>query len=265
MSSSVDPVTQSTATSIPSAQPRSIPPWMKALAGVAAVFLVLSAYALINYPTRSFPADKPAPPTALTPDYAGDVFQISPFQLVDQDGDTVSEAVFYKRVTIAAWVFSNCPLACPTIMAQMVNLQRDLADTSVQFVAMGLDPAHDSPSVMKQWGQKLGVDWSRWKFITEPHPLPDTGPALTARQLLVNDMKVHVEEKGNDPITLADGSTMDNIIHPFEVYLLGPKGQLIARFSVRRQEEVDALRQRARAAAAELDGRLGVASSEAAR
>ncbi len=239
------------------------PKWMKALVIVGAVFLVLSGYALVNYPAQ--PADKPAPRTPLSPDYPGDLIQISPFRLVDQEGEGVTESIFSKRVTITSWVFSNCPLACPTIIAQMINLQRDLADTNVQFVAMGLDPEHDSPSIMKQWGQKVGVDWRTWKFVTEPHPLENGAPALIARQLLVNDFKVHVDEAGDDPITLADGSTMSNIIHPFEIYLVGPKGQLIARYSARRQEEIDALRTRARDAATELKGRLGTGSPGASR
>ncbi|MBX9737161.1 MAG: SCO family protein [Phycisphaerales bacterium] len=233
-----------------------IPSWMKTMAVVAAAVFALSVIALMQYPARQ-PQDPPVQRTALTPDYPGDVFQLSPFQLVDQDGNIANESIFSRRVTIASWVFSNCPLACPTIVTQMTNLQRDLADTNVQFIGFGLDPANDSPVVMKQWGDKIGVKWSNWKFLTEPHPLEGGQPAHTARALLMNDFKLHLEEKSDDKITLSDGSTMDNIIHPFEIYLLGPKGQMIAKFSAKRQEEIDRLRVRAREADAFLRGRAG--------
>ncbi len=247
------PATPSAATS-PAAQ--GMPSWMKTTAVIAAAVFLLSVAALLNYPATQ-PKDPPVKRTALSPDYEGELFQLSPFQLVDQDGNAFTEAIFSKRVTIASWVFSNCPLACPTIVTQMTNLQRDLADTNVQFIGFGLDPVHDSPAVMKRWGDKIGVNWSNWKFLTEPHPLEGGQPAHTARALLMNDFKLHLEEKGDDKITLSDGSTMDNIIHPFEIYLIGPKGQMIARYSAKRQEEIDSLRVRAREADGLIRGMVG--------
>lgn len=250
------PVTETAATSpksgqIPAPVRPPMPKWLKLVGVVGGVFFLLSAGALVSrLMTPSHPYEgPPMVRTALTPDYEGDLFTVGEFDLVDQNNEPANILRLYKKVTIASFVFSNCPLACPTIVTQLSLLQKDLGDTSVQFALFSIDPKHDTPAALKAWGDKLGVNWQNWAFFTEPGPKPDGTMRQEGRRILTEHLMGHFEERSKDKIELKDGSgTMDNIIHPFEIFLLGPKGELIARYKANRQEDIDALRVRAREA-----------------
>jgi len=239
-----------------------MPTWMKFLSLGAGLVFLASFSMLVMYPGMVGGAKwTPPPKTALSSDFDGEPLLVGSFNLVNQNGDDVNELLLYKHVTIAAFVFSNCPLACPTITTQMKMLQESLSDTQVRFTAFSIDPGNDSPSVLKAWGERLKVNWETWSFVTERHPLPAGGPAQTVRQIYSENLKAHLATDPKERIAVksaADPSaTMDNIVHPFELYLLGPKGEVLAKYAANRQEDIDALRVRAREADALLRGIRG--------
>jgi protein SCO1/2 len=96
---------------------------------------------------------------------------LSQLTLVDQDGATVSGDDFEGRLTVLTFIFTRCPVPdyCPLVSRRFVQIQSALAaDRSlprdVRLLSITIDPAFDTPPVLKAYAQALGADPVRWRF-----------------------------------------------------------------------------------------------------
>jgi protein SCO1 len=166
------------------------------------------------------------------------------FALVDQEGRAVSEDVFHGRVTILDFIFTNCPLQCPVMTGQMWEMSRDLADVPVRFISISIDPERDTPERLREYAAAQGADTRRWDFLTDEPGFEGDGAGRAMLETIgygVRDME--------EVIDLPDGSTMTNILHPTNFFLIGPDRQILGTFSYDVPEQVDQLKARAREAA----------------
>src|SRR2546430_15005685 len=82
-----------------------------------------------------------------------------------------------------------CPGRCPMISSRMSDLQEPLKNTDVHLVSFSVDPAKDTPQVLRGYAQKLQAEPGRWDFLT--------GPQSTIYNLSRDGFKLAVgEEKG---------------------------------------------------------------------
>lgn len=92
------------------------------------------------------------------------------FQLRDQDGRPFGAQNLEGKVWIATFIFTRCAQTCPMQTAEMVNLQRRLAGhprkQSIHFVSFTVDPAHDTPPVLKKYAAEAGSDLTWWSYLT---------------------------------------------------------------------------------------------------
>ena len=94
------------------------------------------------------------------------------FSLVDQDGVRISEALFEEQRTVLTFIFTRCPVPefCPRITGYFRQLQRaivqDESFADVRLMSVSLDPAFDTPAIMKAYGQAMGARFDRWRFAT---------------------------------------------------------------------------------------------------
>lgn len=178
---------------------------------------------------------------------SGPALSIPAFSLMDQDGVAKDRSILEGRVSVVWFMFTHCKLACPTMSLQMADLQRKLKNTGVQFVAFSLDPAHDTPEVLKEYGAKFEVDWRNWTFLTEPS---GQAPKGIGRSIYSHDLKQFVEDAENDPLTLPDKGTMANILHAVNFFIVGPDGNVMDKgwYSSKWPQEMEDLRERAIAA-----------------
>ena len=75
------------------------------------------------------------------------------FQLLNQDGKTVSLADFKGKWVILSFGYTRCPDVCPTTLldlSQVMTLLGPDAD-KVQVILMSVDPSRDTPAVMKDY------------------------------------------------------------------------------------------------------------------
>ncbi|QZZ37271.1 SCO family protein [Nitratireductor kimnyeongensis] len=76
-----------------------------------------------------------------------------PFELVDQDGNTITEAAFKGGPRVVFFGFTHCPEVCPTTLFELdgylEQLGDDAADIKPYFVS--IDPERDTPEVMKTY------------------------------------------------------------------------------------------------------------------
>jgi len=88
-----------------------------------------------------------------TADQAGEAFYTRPFELVNQDGATVTEATYLGKPSAWFYGFTYCPDVCPTALADMTAILEALGPDAdrlnVMFVSV--DPERDTPQVMKDY------------------------------------------------------------------------------------------------------------------
>ncbi|GIW73610.1 MAG: SCO1 protein [Phycisphaerales bacterium] len=185
------------------------------------------------------PIDEPRP-DPLKPDPMLEGYAIPPFELVDQDGQPVDQTILEGQVTILAFIFTNCPFACPGMTGQMLRLQDALQGTGVRFLSISVDPANDTPPVLREYAQRNGMDTTRWRLLT--------GPFEQVRTIVRDSLNFHVGQDPSRQITMPDGRVMDNISHPSHLILVGPNREVLGIYLYYEPERMAELERRAKAA-----------------
>lgn len=92
--------------------------------------------------------------------------KVQPFQLVERSGKPVTEATLLGKPWVATFVFTRCSGPCPRITANVAKLQRELAGVDARLVTVSVDPAYDTPEVLRAYADQFGADPDRWWFLT---------------------------------------------------------------------------------------------------
>jgi cytochrome oxidase Cu insertion factor (SCO1/SenC/PrrC family) len=93
--------------------------------------------------------------------------QVPPFTLTNQLGHTITLHDLTGRVWVADIIFTRCAGPCPIMTFQMSELQPLWAsETGVRLVTLTTDPAHDTPEVLRAYGEKVKANAERWWFLT---------------------------------------------------------------------------------------------------
>lgn len=103
------------------------------------------------------------------------------FTLLDQTGKPVSPTRFRGKQVVLNFIFTRCPIAtmCPAATMRMMELQkaaRAAGAKNFELISVSLDPAYDTPGVLKEYADARGIDTSNFTFLT--------GPDAAVRQLL---------------------------------------------------------------------------------
>lgn len=91
------------------------------------------------------------------------------FTLTNQDGLRVSLRAFRGRVVAITFIYTTCVDTCPLLTAKMASLQERLGrdfGPRVQFLSITVDPARDTPAVLKRYAEQHGVQNAGWTFLT---------------------------------------------------------------------------------------------------
>lgn len=76
------------------------------------------------------------------------------FELVDETGQEVTEAVFEGRPVAMYFGFTHCPDICPTTLAKLVAAVRSLPEplaSRMQLAFVSVDPARDGPEQLADY------------------------------------------------------------------------------------------------------------------
>jgi protein SCO1 len=91
------------------------------------------------------------------------------FTLTAQDGKGVSLTGLRGKVVVVAFIYTNCPDACPLLTAKMATLETSLgADfgRNVAFVSITVDPERDTPEVLARYARTHSANVAGWDFLT---------------------------------------------------------------------------------------------------
>lgn len=94
-------------------------------------------------------------------------FTIPPFEFVNQDSQTVTNATFDNKVYVADFFFTSCPSICPKMKEQMLRIYERFADNdTVMLLSHSIDPKHDTVEVLQAYAAKLGISSDKWHLVT---------------------------------------------------------------------------------------------------
>ncbi len=79
--------------------------------------------------------------------------------LIDQDGNNYALHTGSADVNVVAFIFTTCVDVCPVITSNLVAAESKLDDVDFQFISITVDPATDTPEVLKDYTDEFGVDW----------------------------------------------------------------------------------------------------------
>ena len=95
--------------------------------------------------------------------------KISDFELVNQNGATVTQATFDNKIYVADFFFTRCGTICPLMTTHMYALQNAfLNDEEVLLLSHSVTPVLDSVPVLKRYAENKGVLAAKWHLVTGP-------------------------------------------------------------------------------------------------
>ena len=137
---------------------------------------------------------------------------LSEFNLVDTKGAAVTPAELRGHPTLVFFGFTHCPDVCPTTLALLSAVQRELALPGLKIALISVDPERDTPELLGKY-----ISAFRGDLIG----LTGTAPEIVKAQKTFGVASSRVE--------LAGGSyTMD---HSATVFLLDSQARRVAVFT----------------------------------
>jgi protein SCO1/2 len=92
---------------------------------------------------------------------------VQPFSFVNQDGKIVTDKDVEGKVYVAEYFFTTCRGVCPRLNANMKKVYDRFKDEK-DFLILShtSDPERDSAQQLKKYADSLGVNTSKWIFLT---------------------------------------------------------------------------------------------------
>ncbi|SIT92814.1 SCO family protein [Pontibacter indicus] len=93
--------------------------------------------------------------------------QVPAFELISQQGQKVSQNELDGNIYVADFFFATCPDICKQMSSQMVRVQEAFLDEEqVKIVSFTVNPEHDTPEVLREYGERYNADPTKWYFLT---------------------------------------------------------------------------------------------------
>ena len=140
-----------------------------------------------------------------------------PFTLVDQDGNTVTDADFRGRYMLIYFGYTFCPDICPTGLTRNSDALELMGDAADKVVPMFItvDPERDTVEHMKDY-----ADFFHPRLVALTGTPEQTAAVAKAYRVYY----AKAQEEGAD----ADDYLMD---HTSITYVMGPEGTFLSHFS----------------------------------
>lgn len=143
-----------------------------------------------------------------------------PFEMVNGDGETVTEKTFAGKPTLMFFGFTFCPDVCPTTLAELQGWMEELGEDAdkLNYAFVTVDPERDTPEVMRDYV---------WAFDKRITPLTGSREQVDG---IVKAYRVYAKK-----VPLDDGDyTMD---HSAAVYLMDADNRFVGTIAYGEAEE----------------------------
>lgn len=99
-----------------------------------------------------------------------DLFEVGPvpsFELTDQNNKKITDEDYLGKVYVVEFFFSTCPTICPIMNQNMLKIQEEFyGNPNFGIASITINPEHDTPKVLKEHADQLGVKHYNWHFLT---------------------------------------------------------------------------------------------------
>ena len=143
-----------------------------------------------------------------------------PFELIDQDGRTVTEQVLLGRPSLVFFGYTHCPDVCPATMYDISQIMQALGPDAdrARAVFITVDPERDTQPVLKDYMSSF-----------DPHITGLTGD-LDAITAVAKEYRVYFRKVATE----GDDYGMD---HTAITYLMDKDGRFVSPFKLNRATE----------------------------
>ncbi len=158
---------------------------------------------------------------------AGDTIYhtIAPFEFVDQDSATITNATFKDKIYVADFFFTSCRTICPIMKTQMLRVYEATADMpDVLILSHTIDPEYDTVALLHDFAKRLGVESKRWHFVTGK-----------------KDSIYKIAQTSYFATAMEDKTEPDGFIHSGAFLLIDKKGRIRGKYDGTKENDVDRL------------------------
>ncbi|MDA0177808.1 MULTISPECIES: SCO family protein [Mesoflavibacter] len=138
--------------------------------GIISIIIISIFYSILN-------VEKPLPiyqPAMVSTELVDSTIQhqikyhkIADFSLINQNGDTITQATYKDKIYVADFFFTTCQTICPIMTDNMVDIQKEIKnDEEVLLLSHSVTPQIDSVAQLKRYAIKKGVIDSKWNLVT---------------------------------------------------------------------------------------------------
>ena len=142
----------------------------------ASIFSVFSIIAIsifysILKPKETLPIYQPAQVNSKLVDtsiaYKIKYHTISNFSLINQNGDTITEAFYDDKIYVADFFFTTCQSICPIMTKNMKEVQDKLInDKEILLLSHSVTPEIDSVEQLKRYAISNQINDDKWNLVT---------------------------------------------------------------------------------------------------
>jgi protein SCO1 len=154
------------------------------------------------------------------------------FRLTDQLGRPVSSDDLAGKVVLVDFIYTSCTDICPLLSEQMRTIQdqlraADLLGSQAQLVSFTVDPARDTPEVLRAYAERYRADPAVWRFVS--------GPEADVIAVIEQGFHVGVQTIPLLPLTAGDdpASNRYEVIHSGRLVLIDREGRVRAYYDTR--------------------------------
>ncbi len=139
---------------------------------VLSIFLlsVLVGYFLLT-PKKTLPVYSPSDVNPRLVDYSIQHIKsnhtIADFNLIDQNGNTVTNDTYKDKIYVADFFFTRCATICPIMTNNMLELQKIYQnDDDIMLLSHSVTPIMDSVPILNMYANNKGIIDSKWHITT---------------------------------------------------------------------------------------------------
>jgi protein SCO1/2 len=118
----------------------------------------------------------------------GEKRRIPSFAFYNQDSLLISEQDLRGKVYVVEFFFASCPTICPIMNKNLIEVQNEfLEEEHFGIASISIDPKHDTPEVLKAYGERYGIVDLDWHLLNGPeeevYELANAGFNIYAQQM----------------------------------------------------------------------------------
>ncbi len=150
---------------------------------------------------------------------------IADFEFVNQDSIRVTQNTFSDKIYVADFFFTSCRTICPKMKTQMLRVYDSIQSLpDVLILSHTIDPEHDDIAKLHDFADRLGVQSSKWHFVTGDQ-----------------DKIFDIAQTSYFATAMVDNTEPDGFIHSGAFLLIDKERRIRGKYDGTREEDVNRL------------------------